>query len=299
MDQATDFSAWVGRQRVSRDTVALDRARGLAATLDRDASSLRVGDALPTGWHWIYFHEPVPRSALAGDGHEARGDFLPPVPLPRRMWAGGRVRAERPLVIGSEVERTSTVRSVEQKEGSSGPLAFVTVEHRLVDDEGVALVEEQNIVYVGLRPASAGRPRTGPEAPVDEGWRSLGRFTADEVALFRFSALTFNGHRIHYDWPFATQTEGYPGLVVHGPLLALLLLGAGVDLLGGVGGVPASGTQVDFRYRALQPLFCGEVVELLAEVARAGGGGREVELRNWHAERGAVTSASLRLDMRT
>lgn len=294
MDRGTDFSAWVGRERVSRDTVSLDRARSLAATLDRDPDALREGDPLPAGWHWIYFHEPVPRFALADDGHERRGDFLPPVPLPRRMWAGGRVRMDRPLVIGAEVERTSTVRAVEHKEGGSGLLTFVTVEHRLVDGEGLALVEEQNVVYVGRQPDPGGVPPTA-EAPADAGWRSLGRFAADEVTLFRFSALTFNGHRIHYDRPFATQAEGYPGLVVHGPLLALLLLGAGIDVLGGAGGVPEPGIRVDFRYRALQPLFCGEIVELWADPAPVGRPGQDLELRTWHAERGAVTRASLAL----
>ena len=247
MEGGDTFAAWVGRQRVVRDTLHLERARKLAATLDLDPVRLRAGDPLPLGWHWIYFHEAVPRSALAEDGHERRGDFLPPVPLPRRMWAGGRLDAGRPLAIGAEVERVSTIRSVDLKEGRSGSLAFVTVEHRYSDGDGVALVEEQDVVYLESKPKAP--DRRGDTEPQSESPAALlERFTADEVTLFRFSALTFNGHRIHYDRSYTTGVEGYPGLIVHGPLQATLLL----ELLRR----ELPGARVTaFSFRALRPVF--------------------------------------------
>jgi 3-methylfumaryl-CoA hydratase len=305
------FDAWVGRQRVARDTLGLERARKLAATLDQDPAGLRAGAPLPLGWHWIFFHEAVPRSALAEDGHERRGDFLPPVPLPRRMWAGGRLDARRPLAIGADVERVSTIRSVELKEGRSGSLAFVTVEHRLSDGDGLALIEEQDIVYVEATPRAeaepssptlSGRAARGnrPAAPGDRSAAPLEpsalreRFTADEVTLFRFSALTFNGHRIHYDRRFATEVEGYPGLVVHGPLLALLLTAAGERWLGAVDRPAAPDERLRFEYRALRPLFCGEPVEVFGRAIAASNGSHGVELEARHVSRGITTRGTLR-----
>lgn len=262
-----DLDAWIGRTREARDRITLARTRKLAATLDLDAESLVEGGPLPHGWHWIYFHEAVPRSALGEDGHERRGDFLPPVPLDRRMWASGTLRFLRPLRIGEEVTRISTIRSVEEKVGRAGPLVFVTVEHRIHDSGGVALEEEQDLVYLNRRMEDGGRKRpVGPSSTTalqtpDARWRES--FTADEVTLFRFSALTFNGHRIHYDRRYAVDVEGYPDIVAHGPLLALLLLGAGVRWASETTDVTVDAeAPLTFSYRARRPVFCGQTVEL-------------------------------------
>ena len=297
------YEEWTGRQRTAEDTVSLERARKLAATLDRDPAALGEGDPLPPGWHWTLFHEPVRRAGLADDGHEARGAFLPPIPLPRRMWAGGTVRFLRDLHIGTMVERVSTVRSVERKEGRSGRLAFVTVEHLVSDAGGVAIEEEQRIVYAerpsegwappariepaGVVGAPGDTPRDDAENAGGGSGERLGTFCADEVTLFRFSALTFNGHRIHYDQSFAREKEGYPDVVVHGPLVALQLLEASRGWRSGLPG------PFRFTYRALQPLFCGEKIDLMG--ARSGAVGSPPPLVLWaeHAARGVVMRAEL------
>ena len=293
---AHPFEDWIGRDRIMEDTVTLDRARKLAATLDLDPDVPRNGGPLPHGWHWIYFHEAVPRSALADDGHERRGDFLPPIPLARRMWAGGRLRFGRALRIGTRVRRVSTVRSVELKQGRSGSLAFVTVEHSLSDEAGVVLEEEQELVYLdriaegrGGRPGGA-RKSSDAEAAVPD-WTEP--CSLDEVALFRFSALTFNGHRIHYDRPYAVEVEHYPDLVVHGPLLALVLLGAGGRWADALTGRPAAGQPVSFTYRALQPVFCNESIDLCGVASHGSASEHALGLWAAHATRGVVTRAEL------
>lgn len=312
------FQDWLGRERVTEDTITLERARKLAATLDLDPGALAEGDPLPAGWHWIYHRGAVRRSGLAEDGHERRGDFLPPIRLDRRMWAGGRLHFARPLRIGASVRRVSTIRSIEEKEGRSGPLALVTVRHRLHDADGVALEEEQDLVYLERRfreegsgaeepsvGAPGGRSEAKGAADAPEPHRS-DRFRADEVTLFRFSALTFNGHRIHYDRSYATEVERYPDLVVHGPLLALLLLSAGVRWARlGEGRAPGDPVELHFRYRALQPVFCNEEIELCGLVAggtgaSSGGTGARAsrtegsfELWAAHPERGVAMRAGL------
>ncbi len=252
---------WVGRTREQRDRLETFPARAMAGLLDGPPDGLGPGAALPPGWHWLYFNHPVRSSELGPDGHERRGGFLPPVPLPRRMWAGGRLRLGRPLRLGDDVTRTSKILTINEKEGSSGPLVFVTVEHRIENGRGGSIREEQDLVYVGERRA-ADPTSSGSTAP--PGARVLDRLTTDPVVLFRFSALTYNGHRIHYDHPYATGTEGYPGLVVHGPLLALLLLraadGAGPD---------KDARLAAFSYRAVAPVFCDEEILLMAGDSRA------------------------------
>ena len=324
-DGTDGLQAWVGRERRTSDVLTVERARKLASTLDLDPGHFEVDDPLPPGWHWVYFHHAAPRRALSDDGHERRGRFLPPVPLSRRMWAGGRLRFVRPLKLGSEVERISTIRSVEEKEGRTGPLVFVTVAHRILDGDGPALEEEQDLVYLrGPVPEARSAPeaetredpshdpgRAGPDQAGHGGAGRAGRegpgptgppppgppapeehrrtFQADEVTLFRFSALTFNGHRIHYDHRWATEVEGYPDLVVHGPLLALLLAGAGAEWAG------REGPGLDgwrFHYRARQPAFCRETLELRGrddpEVGPPG-----LSLRIDHARRGTLMEATL------
>ncbi len=257
------LDAWVGRTRRQRDTLGVFPARAMAALLDEPPDGLAVGASLSPGWHWLYFNRAVRRSGLGSDGHERRGGFLPPVPLPRRMWAGGRLRFGAPLSLGDDVTRTSTVLAVEEKEGGRGPLVIVTVEHRIENGLGGSVVEEQDLVYLGKRGSGDAVVR-GPDAP--EGAHAVGGFRTDPVTLFHFSALTYNGHRIHYDHPYATETEGYPGLVVHGPLLALLLLRAATSVRG-TGA--AAGNPTSFSYRAMSPVFCGE--EILISTGEADG----------------------------
>jgi 3-methylfumaryl-CoA hydratase len=244
----TDLSDWVGRERVEEDRLDLFPARGMAAVLDKDPLAIGEGSVLPPGWHWFYFKPVVPRSALGSDGHERRGGFLPPVELPRRMWAGGNLSFLGELRLGERVVRRSTIESVEEKTGRSGRLVFVNVRHRIESERGQAVDEAQHLVY---REGTGGAGE-GPEAPRSPAWSDA--FTADAVTLFRFSALTFNGHRIHYDQPYSLREEGYPGIVVHGPLLALLLLESAARH---AGRHPAR-----FAYRAMSPLFAGEEFHL-------------------------------------
>jgi 3-methylfumaryl-CoA hydratase len=213
----------------------------LAATLDIDADYPNAGDVLPPLWHWLYFL-PFPRqSELGPDGHAKRGGFLPPVELPRRMWAGGRVEFHHPLRVGETIARTSRIAEVKLKEGRSGRLVFVLVRHEIGD----ALTEEHDIVYRDHTRLgdSSPPPQT---APANGAWERV--VYPDDVLLFRYSALTFNGHRIHYDRRYATEVEGYPGLVVHGPLIATLL----VDLVRK--NLPAA-VVTRFEFRAVSPIF--------------------------------------------
>ena len=247
MDRQTldHLRSWIGRREQVDDLVAPSRAAALAATLDRDDPAPLPGDALPPPWHWMLCLPAVRQSALGLDGHPARGGFQPPVPLPRRMWAGGRLTFPQPLRVGEAVQRRSQVISVEHKSGRSGDLVFVLVRHEFHGANGLAVTEEHDIVYRDL-PAAVLPAPTLVAAPDDGAWQR--RIVPDDVLLFRYSALTFNGHRIHYDRRYATEVEGYPGLVVHGPLIATLLL----DLLRR--NLPTAAIAA-FEFKALQPLF--------------------------------------------
>jgi 3-methylfumaryl-CoA hydratase len=261
----TDLSSYVDKQRVEDDFLDLFPARAMAALLDRDPESFAAGTPLPPGWHWLYFKPIVRRSNLGVDGHEKLGGFLPDLGLPRRMWAGGSLTYLAPLTLGEHVRRTTTIESIEEKSGRSGRLVFVTLRHRIDNDRGTAIDEVQNLVYREPTSAAAGE---GPAAPKDPGFSDA--FTADEITLFRFSALTFNGHRIHYDQPYATSEEGYPGIVTHGPLLALLLQDAA---LRHGGRSPAR-----FAYRGVSPLFAGETFQVEGAVPLARDEAGETEL---------------------
>ena len=236
------YREWVGRSEQHHDVVTAAPLVALAALLDRDDPPPRDGDPAPPLAHWLYFLPAYRQSQAGPDGHAARGEFLPPVPLPRRMWAGSRLEFLRPLVVGARVTRTSVIRDVVPKVGRSGALVFVTVRHEVSDRDGVVLTDERDIVYRG-ESAAAAEP---VPAPRDAPWQR--EIHPDPLLLFRYSAVTFNGHRIHYDHPYVTQVEGYPGLVVHGPLIATLL----VDLLRR--NLP-SATLKGYRFRALHPLF--------------------------------------------
>ena len=246
---AVDVAAlreWVGRTESGTDTVTTFPVAALSATLDRDDPPPRPGDALPPLWHWLYFL-PLYRQSEAGpDGHMRRGGFLPPVPLPRRMWAGSRVQFRAALRVGEPIRRLSTVADVTHKSGRSGDLVFVVVRHEVSGPKDLAIVEEHDIVYREppreAESAAAPAPREERAAP----WERT--VQPDPLLLFRYSALTFNGHRIHYDRSYVTEVEGYPGLVVHGPLLATLML----DLVRRQRPDAAVAT---FRFRALRPVF--------------------------------------------
>lgn len=236
---------WIGKTETVTECIAPFPSNALAATLDRDDPEYADGTPLPPLWHWLHFL-PTFRLADAGyDGHAALGGFLPPVALPRRMWAGSRFRFLAPLCIGRTLRKVSTVSSVTHKKGRSGDLVFVTVGHRVSDGDIVGIEEEHDIVY--RQEPEPGLPTpTPPRAPETSAFSRI--VQPDPVLLFRYSALTFNGHRIHYDRSFCTDTEGYKGLVVHGPLLATLLL----DLLRRE--MPDAQVEA-FEFRALSTVF--------------------------------------------
>jgi 3-methylfumaryl-CoA hydratase len=215
-----DLRQWIGRKEIHTDTATAWPVAALSATLDRPDPEPAIGTQIPPGWHWLYFLETTPGSKLARDGHPERGGFLPPVELPRRMWAGGRIDFCSPLRIGDSLLRESEIVSVEPKQGKSGSLVFVTVRHTIRSPGTIAVVEEHDIVYrEAAKPGD--RSPAGEAAPQDAPWRRA--LTADAVLLFRFSALIFNAHRIHYDIDYCRE-EGYPGLIVHGPLQTILAL---------------------------------------------------------------------------
>lgn len=221
MSATPDYAQWIGRRTTATDEAARWPVEALAATLDVSNPAPRKGDALPPGWHWLYFLEAKPASELGADGHPRRGGFLPPVALPRRMWAGGRLAFHEPLRLGDELQRDSEIVSVSEKSGRSGALVFVTVRHTVRSNGRLAVVEEHDIVYrEAAKPGDAAAPAR--PAPAHATWQRT--VTPDPVLLFRFSALTFNGHRIHYDLDYVRGEEHYPGLIVHGPLQTMLML---------------------------------------------------------------------------
>jgi 3-methylfumaryl-CoA hydratase len=236
---------WIGRTETAADVATLVPLRALTATLDRDDPPAGAGAAIPPCWHWLYFLPLHRHSEIGPDGHARRGGFLPPVPLPRRMWAGSRLEFVAALRVGQALSRTSRIVDVRMKEGRTGPLVFVNVRHEIHGDRQLAIVEEHDIVYRDLPQPGEPEP-AGVAAPDDAQWTR--RIDPDDVLLFRYSALTFNGHRIHYDRRYVTSVEGYPGLVVHGPLIATLLL----DLLRRE--LPAAQVSA-FSFRAMKPLF--------------------------------------------
>ncbi len=249
-----------GGERVRAEVLSREPAGIMQALLDGDPDGLREGDPLPLGWHWFYFKKPLRASSLGVDGHEHRGAFMPEVDLPRRMWAGGTLRSLGPLVIGERAELRSRVTGVDEKRGKSGRMVFVTVGQTVLQGGRARVEEEQVIVYRGAKVQSAVRSdEGGPDAAPEAAWRET--FLPTTVTLFRFSALTHNAHRIHYDHPYATEVEGYPGLLVHGPLTALLLLDAA--------GRRGPGPVTRFRYRALAPLFVDQPIMLVGRPGSA------------------------------
>ena len=233
---------FVGKVEIVTDDLPLHPATAMLATLNEDGI-IEKGKELPHLFHWLYFHTPARTEDLKNDGHQKLGVFLPPVPYPRRMWAGSRIDFHHALKAGVPAERRSEIRKVEFKTGSTGPLCFVSVEHVYRQEGQTCLTDLQTIVYREPAPT----PQTFGLAPAKgESHQSLG-----PIVLFRYSALTFNSHRIHYDRSYATKEEGYAGLVVHGPLIATLLLRQG--LKDNPGKQPAT-----FSFRGMAPLIDGE-----------------------------------------
>ena len=241
-----DLSAWIGRSETLHDHIGATPLVALNATLDRDPVEVGAGTPLPPLWHWLYFLPSHRQSEIGPDGHARRGGFLPPVPLPRRMWAGGQFSFHQPLQVGDAVERCSTIEDVSHKSGRTGSLVFVRVRHEIRRQGAAepAIVEHHDIVYRDAR--RPGDPEPPPTAAARGAWQR--EIVPDDVLLFRYSALTFNGHRIHYDRRYVTEVEGYPGLIVHGPLIATLLM----DLLRRE--MPKAEV-AGFRFKAVRPTF--------------------------------------------
>ncbi len=259
-DEVEHLKSWIGRTEEAGGTVTLELARAYHATLDLPGAMPEPGAAAPRGIHHCLSEAAVPTASLADDGHIKRGGFLPPVPLPRRMWAGGALRFAREIRVGDAVRRTSRIADVAMKQGRTGTLCFVTVEHALhVDGDAVAVEERQDIVYRGHPEGAGGAP--AEPAPAGDQRR---RLEPSAALLFRYSALTFNAHRIHYDRSYATEVEGYPGLVVHGPMQADLLLNYAAELHGAP---PAR-----FSFRSGAPLF--DTAPFTLNAAAADGGMR-------------------------
>jgi 3-methylfumaryl-CoA hydratase len=250
----TDFRTWIGRTEQVQDPLSCVQARAAQAMLDEPGAALVDGDALPLPWHWFHFLPRAPQAALDADGHPQRGGFLPPIPYPRRMFAGARMQVHRPLRVGVTALREGAIRDVVMKSGKTGALAFVTVAYRFVQEGRLCLEEEQDIVYREPGAAVAAPVQVVLPPPPEGCWsRAL---QPDTRLLFRFSALTFNAHRIHYDRAYAADVEGYPGLVVHGPLTAVLLL----QLVRQSTPRPV----VAFSFRGVAPLFDLGPIRLLA-----------------------------------
>ncbi|MCH8917235.1 MAG: acyl-CoA dehydrogenase [Alphaproteobacteria bacterium] len=247
-DGGTELKAWIGRTETMTELVAARPVAALNATLDRGEALPSPGDPLPPLYHWLYFLPLAETAELDADGHPRRGGFLPPVTLPRRMWASSDVAFTGPIRIGEEATRSSVIEDIAEKQGRTGPLVFVTIRHEIACADGIAITDRQTIVYRGVTrdAAGGGGPPAGRPAP---GTGDFSRtITPSAALLFRYSALIFNAHRIHYDHPFTTEVEGYPALVVHGPLLATLLADLVRRALPDV-------SITRFRFRAVAPVF--------------------------------------------
>jgi 3-methylfumaryl-CoA hydratase len=251
---------WIGRSAEVSDTVTAQLVKGLRATLFQEIGEPKPGDAAPFTTHWCLGQPVYPMSELGPDGHPSRGGFLPPVPLPRRMWAGGELEFIDTLRVGDETKRVSRISDVTLKTGSTGTLCFVSVAHEVTTPRGVAIRERQDIVYRDVGGAAPAPAKAPPPPPVAKHRET---HVADPVLLFRYSALTFNGHRIHYDRDYVTKVEGYPGLIFHGPLQATFIVEMAAKLRGGQ-------PPKKLNYRGVQPLFEGSEFSINANPTDAG-----------------------------
>ena len=273
-----DFAPWIGKRQTVSDIISPVQVRQMAATLN-DAARMQQPDCapLPAGWHWLYFNPLEIQSRLGPDGHPARGDFLPPVALERRMWAGSRLAWQRPFEVGMSIQKDSEILKISHKTGRSGDMVFVTLAHRYSDARGIILEEEHDIVYrdtpsadeIAALQALGEKIRAGQHSFERQG-RHVQAVQPDPVMLYRYSAATFNGHRIHYDVDYCRSVEGYPGLVVHGPLIATLLLNFAENQV-----EPGRFIRT-FEFKALRPTFDLSGFHLHAAPADGADGGLNI-----------------------
>ncbi len=272
----TDLSAWLGKSQTITDRMDPGHAACIAATLGAPAPT--HGSALPALWHWAFFLETVPLTMTGRDGHPARGGFLPPADNRNRMWAGGRVSFSAPLLVGVEAQKTSTVVAIREKQGRTGSLLFVTVKHEIFQNGNLVISDEQDIVY---REPSAPKLSGTEIAPASQWTESV---DPTPVLLFRYSSVTFNSHRIHYDYPYVTEVEGYPGLVVHGPMIATLMCQAFTH-------AHPQATLRQLSYRGLRPLIAPAPFAVAGTVIEAG------QAQLWAEQDGTLAhQAELRFD---
>ncbi|MGB5484154.1 FAS1-like dehydratase domain-containing protein [Parasphingorhabdus sp.] len=246
-----DWADWIGKSETRKDIITPGLLQRYCATFDTP-----VTDEIPQGLHWCLCLPHASTAELGEDGHPAKGGFLPPISLPRRMWASSSVSFENPLQLGDEVSRVSSIASIEEKSGKSGDLVFVAIDHETRVGDRVAVRERQNIVYRESAKTAPPASLASNQAPDLEGWDWQQQIIPSEAMLFRFSALTFNSHRIHYDRPYAVEEEGYPGLVVQGPLMAVLLLNMAASELG-------ANKLSSFSFRGQSPAFANNVLNLV------------------------------------
>lgn len=257
----TDLQAWIGRRFIAEDTLSERLVDSFRATMDPYLAATEESVA-PLGSHWCLFPTVEPMAGLGVDGHPLKYPFLPPAPLPRRMWAGGVLELLAPLHVGDRVTRTTVISDVTCKTGRSGVLWFVTVEHDYATDRGTAIRERQDIVYrAPSEGKSSGKPNSAHDAEQSE-LSTVWQVETGPALLFRYSAIIFVSHRIHYDLPYATEVEGYDGLVVHGPLQATLLLNAAAKVRGTAPG--------QLTYRGVAPAICGDPLSVCVEGAGNG-----------------------------
>lgn len=249
------YEEWIGKAKDQSDSMAPEQLQRFEALMDRDPSAVSAGKELPPFAHWIYFTPLVKQSDIAENGHAKKGGFLPPVELPIRMWAGGNVKFKKPLKVGGHADRKSTIVKINEKEGASGKLCFVTVRHQISASGSLAIDEEQEIVFRESAEEGAHPIRTMP-MDIDFDWKKTRNL--NPIQLFRFSALTFNSHRIHYDQKFATKQEGYPDLVVHSPFLLVLMM----DLFK----TKSDGKLIEkIDYKSVGPIYLGEEITITSK----------------------------------
>ena len=249
------YEPWIGNEDIRTDCLAIETVQRFEALMNRDPFAVKHDDVLNPGLHWLYFTPIDLQFTVDKDGNAKKGDFLPPVPLSKRMWAGGSMRFHEVLMLGEITEKISTVTAIQEKQGKNGKLTFVTVNHKYQQNDNVAIDEDQQIVYLESL-ASTSYPVRTKSLDIDPDWKHA--YTTDSVILFRFSALTYNGHRIHYDETYARHIEGYPGLVVHGPLLLILLLESFAR-------VHPERSITKAEYRAVGPMYNEEPISLAGE----------------------------------
>lgn len=249
------YDEWIGKSKDQNDSMAPEQLQRFEALMDRDPDAITVGSELPPCSHWIYFTPMDKQSNIAEDGHAIKGGFLPPVELPKRMWAGGNLKFKKPLKTGSPADKKSTIVKINEKEGASGKLCFVTVRHQISGSGSIAIDEIQQIVYREVAEEGVSPVRTKP-MDIDFDWKKSRKLSS--VQLFRYSALTFNAHRIHYDHPFTVRDEGYPNLVVHSPLLLTLMM----DLFK----TKTDGKVIEeIDYKSVGPIYLGEEISITSK----------------------------------